>query len=58
MTAGFFLATGDNLDLRGFRMLPEIMLGTAAAVFLIVFMASAVSVRRVIVLEPAVVFRG
>jgi len=58
MTAGFFVATADNLDLRGFRMMPEIMLGTAAAVFLIVFLASAVSVRRVVVLEPAVVFRG
>ena len=58
MTAAFFEATKDNLDLRGFRLLPAIMQGTAAAVFMIVFLASAVSVRRVIVLEPAVVFRG
>lgn len=58
MTATFFELTKDNLDLRGFRMLPEVMLGTAAAVFVIVFLASAVSVRRVVVLEPAVVFRG
>ncbi len=58
MTATFFAATADNLDLRGFRMLPQIMVGTAGAVFLIVFLASAISVRRVIVLEPAVVFRG
>lgn len=58
MTAAFFEATKDNLDLRGFRLLPQIMQGTAAAVFMIVFLASAVSVRRVIVLEPAVVFRG
>ncbi len=58
MTAGFFEATKDNLDLRGFRLLPEIMWGTAAAVFLIVLLASVVSVRRVVVLEPAVVFRG
>lgn len=58
MTAAFFEATKDNLDLRGFRLLSQIMLGTAAAVFMIVFLASAVSVRRVIVLEPAVVFRG
>ena len=34
------------------------VMGTAAAVFMIIFLASAVSVRRVIVLEPAVVFRG
>lgn len=58
MTAAFFEATKDNLDLRGFRLLPQIMQGTAAAVFCIVLLASAVSVRRVIVLEPAVVFRG
>jgi putative ABC transport system permease protein len=58
MTAAFFEATKNNLDLRGFQLLPQIMMGTAAAVFMIVFLASAVSVRRVIVLEPAVVFRG
>jgi len=58
MTAAFFEATKDNLDLRGFQLLPQIMTGTAAAVFMIVFLASAVSVRRVIVLEPAVVFKG
>lgn len=58
MTAGFFEATQDNLDLRGFRLMPEVMVGTAAAVFVIVLLASALSVRRVVVLEPAVVFRG
>lgn len=58
MTAAFFELTKDNLDLRGFRMLPEIVLGTGAAVFVIVVLASIVSVRRVVVLEPAVVFRG
>jgi putative ABC transport system permease protein len=58
MTATFFESTKGNLDLRGFRLLPQIMLGTAAAVFFIIFLASAASVRRVIVLEPAVVFRG
>jgi putative ABC transport system permease protein len=58
MTAAFFEATKDNLDLRGFRLLPEIMMGTGAAVLVIVILASIVSVRRVVVLEPAVVFRG
>ncbi|MBZ2183801.1 MAG: ABC transporter permease [Bryobacter sp.] len=58
MTAIFFETTQSNLDLRGFRLLPIVMQGTAATVFLIVFLASAFSVRRVIVLEPAVVFRG
>jgi len=58
MTALFFEATKEDLDLRGFRLLPEIVSGTAVAVFLIVILASIVSVRRVVVLEPAVVFRG
>jgi putative ABC transport system permease protein len=58
MTAGFFEATKDNLDLRGFRLLPVIMQGTAVAVACIILLASAFSVRRVMVLEPAVVFRG
>jgi len=58
MTALFFDATQANLDLRGFRLLPEIMWGTGLAVLLIVILASVVSVRRVVVLEPAVVFRG
>jgi putative ABC transport system permease protein len=58
MTATFFEVTKNNLDLRGFRLLPEIMWGTAAAVCAIVLLASLVSVRRVVVLEPAVVFRG
>jgi putative ABC transport system permease protein len=58
MTATFFEVTKDNLDLRGFYLYPEIAIGTAAIIFLIVFMASLISIRRVLVLEPAVVFRG
>lgn len=58
MTAAFFEVTKDNLDLRGFYLLPEVMGGVAAAVMLIVALASALSVRRVAVLEPAIVFRG
>lgn len=58
MTATFFEVTKGNLDLRGFLLLWQIMAGTAAAVFLIVIAASLVSIRRVLVLEPAVVFRG
>jgi putative ABC transport system permease protein len=58
MTAAFFEATKNNLDLRGFYMLPEIMKGVAVTVAGIAFLASVVSVRKVVVLEPAVVFRG
>jgi putative ABC transport system permease protein len=58
MTAGFFEAFKHNLDLRGFRLPWEIMAGTGVAVLVIVALASLMSVRRVLVLEPATVFRG
>ena len=58
MTATFFEIFKNNLDLRGFRMPWEIMTGTGAAVLLIVSLASLMSIRRVLVLEPAAVFRG
>jgi len=58
MTAVFFEVTKNNLDLRGFFVYPEIAIGTALAISLIVVLASLISIRRVLVLEPAVVFRG
>jgi putative ABC transport system permease protein len=58
MTATFFELTKNNLDLRGFYLLPQIMGGVAVAVTFIVMLASVISIRRVAVLEPAVVFRG
>lgn len=58
LTALFFELTGDNLDLRGFRLLPEIMLLTGGLIFVVVIIATVLSVRRVVVVDPAVVFRG
>ncbi len=58
MTATFFEVTRNNLDLRGFFIYPEIAIGTAAIIVVIVLLASLISIRRVLVLEPAVVFRG
>ena len=58
MTAAFFDSTKDILDLRGFVLFWQIAVGTAAIVVLIVILASLISIRRVLVLEPAVVFRG
>jgi putative ABC transport system permease protein len=58
MTAAFFEATKNNLDLRGFYLLPEVMSGVGITVLVIVFLASVISVRRVALLEPAIVFRG
>jgi len=58
MTAAFFEITKNNLDLRGFSLLWQIAAGTGATVLMIVILASLMSIRRVLVLEPAVVFRG
>jgi putative ABC transport system permease protein len=58
MTAAFFEITKNNLDLRGFSLLWQIAAGTGATVLMIVIFASLMSIRRVLVLEPAVVFRG
>jgi putative ABC transport system permease protein len=58
MTAAFFEITKNNLDLRGFILFWQIAAGTGAVVLFIVVAASLMSIRRVLVLEPAVVFRG
>jgi putative ABC transport system permease protein len=58
LTAAFFEGTSHVTHLAGLGMYPEIMLGVGAAVLFIVLLASVVSARRVLTLEPAVVFRG
>lgn len=57
LAALFFETTNDVPHLRGFYMPWQIFAGTGAAVVLIVVLASLLSLRRVFVLEPAVVFR-
>ena len=44
--------------LAGLYMFWEVMAIAGAAVIIIVVLASLLSIRRVLVLEPAVVFRG
>jgi putative ABC transport system permease protein len=58
LTAGFFETTGNITHLAGLGLRWEVALGTAVAVLVIVMLAALVSARRVLVLEPAVVFRG
>jgi putative ABC transport system permease protein len=58
VTAFFFEATKNVTHLAGFYLPWQVVAGTAVAVTLIVVLASLVSVRRVLVLEPAIVFRG
>jgi putative ABC transport system permease protein len=58
-SAAFFEITGRAaVSLRGFSLPWEVMLGTAAAVLLIIVLASFASIRRVLVVDPAIVFRG
>jgi putative ABC transport system permease protein len=57
LTALYFLATNQRTQLAGLNMPWEVMAGTGAAVLVIVVLASLVSIRKVLVLEPAVVFK-
>jgi len=58
LTAIFFITTGNITHLAGLHMTWVALLGTGAAVFVIVVATSIISARRVLTLEPAVVFRG
>jgi putative ABC transport system permease protein len=59
LCAAFFLVTGKMLlQTRGFVLLWQSAVGTGVLILLIVIAASLLSIRRVVVLEPAMVFRG
>ena len=59
LAAAFFVVTdaSGQPDLRGMYVPWQIMLMTGAAVSLIVFLASLLSIRKVLLLEPAAVFK-
>lgn len=57
LAAAFFETTKNVIALRGIVLLWPVMLGTGVAVLVIVVLASFMSIRRVLVLEPAAVFR-
>jgi putative ABC transport system permease protein len=54
----FFEITLHEVATRGLVLMWQAVAGTGALIFLIVTLASLLSIRRVLVLEPAVVFRG
>src|SRR5262249_30567049 len=59
LCAAFFLITGRMLlQTRGFVLLWQSAVGTGALIMFIVIVASLLSIRRVVTLEPAMVFRG
>jgi putative ABC transport system permease protein len=59
MAVAFFEITSRTLpDLRGISILWQIAAGSGAVMFVIMALASLLSLRKVLLLEPAVVFRG
>ena len=57
MAAGFFEITSRTVAMRGIYLLWPCVALTAACIFLVVIGASLLSIRRVLILEPASVFR-
>ncbi len=57
MAAVFFEVISRTLAMRGVVLLWQTVVLTGGCVFLVVIFASLISIRRVLVLEPAVVFR-
>lgn len=58
MAAGFFEVTLNKLATRGIVLMWENVVGVGVLMFAVVIAASLLSIRRVLVLEPAAVFRG
>jgi putative ABC transport system permease protein len=58
LTAAFFESTSHMTHLAGLHLFWQVMAGSGVAVVVIVLLASLLSIRRVLVLEPALVFRG
>jgi putative ABC transport system permease protein len=58
LTALFFEATKHMPQLQGFYLPWQVLAGTGLAVVLIAGLSSLACVRRVLVLEPAIVFRS
>jgi putative ABC transport system permease protein len=58
LCAIFFITTGNLTQLAGLHMTWAAFAGTGVAILIIVIATSVLSAQRVLVLEPAVVFRG
>jgi len=57
--AGFFEITSRiSINLRGFELPWQVAAGTGCAILVIIVIASFASIRKVMVVDPAIVFRG
>ena len=57
-TAAFLHLGSNSPGLRGFLMLGEVIGGSAIVIAVIVILSALISVRRVLQMDPAIVFRG
>ena len=57
MTAFFFVGTSHLTHLAGLHLTSVAMIGVGGAVLLIITVTALISIRKVLVLEPAIVFR-
>ncbi|MFO0879324.1 MAG: ABC transporter permease [Gemmataceae bacterium] len=58
LTAAFFESTSHITHLAGLHLYWQVMVGVGCAVLFIVIASSLISIHKVLVLEPAIVFRG
>jgi putative ABC transport system permease protein len=58
LCALFFWSTSEVPALDGFVLRSEVIVGSGVAVLVIMLLSSVASIRKVFVLDPAVVFRG
>ena len=58
LSAIFFMTTANTTQLAGLHLTWAALLGTGISVVVIVIATSFIGARRVLVLEPAIVFRG
>lgn len=58
LCALFFESTSKVLALRGVFLTWPVALGTGVSIIVIMFLSSIISIRKVLVLDPATVFRG
>ncbi len=58
LAALFFESTAHLNTMRGFYLLPEVVIGTALTIIVIMLLASYTSIRKVMSVDPATVFRN
>jgi len=58
MAAAYFAVFIRQVQTRGINLLPQVIVGDGVVVLMIIAVASLMSIRKVMTVEPAMVFRG